>query len=111
MFENNERRMLAEVLPDFAAELQGLLTAEGRGDLAAQVAGLRIVERCPCLDSFCASFYTLPRPSGHYGPNYECLPLSPREGMVILDVVDKIIVHVEVLYRPEIREKLLTAFP
>jgi hypothetical protein len=39
------------------------------------------------------------------------MELEPAEGMLILDVVAGTIVHVEVLYRDEIRKKLIAALP
>jgi hypothetical protein len=52
--------LLTEMLPVLAQELQQLLQAQGRLELAAQIPGLAIVERCRCGDDFCASFYTQP---------------------------------------------------
>jgi|SRR5690242_5961860 len=103
--------LLKEVLPSFAAELEQLLENEGEGELAAQVPGLMIVDRCRCGDDFCASFYTQPKPKGAYGPGHRCLELEPAEGMLILDLLADRIAHVEVLNRNEIREKLLAALP
>jgi hypothetical protein len=37
--------------------------------------------------------------------------LEPEAGMLILDVVADKIVHVEVLHRQDIREKLLVSLP
>jgi hypothetical protein len=72
---------------------------------------LRIVDRCRCGDDFCASFYTQPKPKGAYGPGYRNIALTPAKGMLILDVVDGVIANVEVLYRNDIREKLLALLP
>jgi hypothetical protein len=79
--------LLSEVLPTFAEELRQLLTATGEPELAAQVSGLRIVDRCRCGDDFCATFYVRPKPNGSYGPNHRNVSLIPNEGMLILDVV------------------------
>jgi hypothetical protein len=38
--------LLKEVLPSFAVELEQLLRNAGEGELAAQVSGLVIVDRC-----------------------------------------------------------------
>jgi hypothetical protein len=46
----------ADTLPTLAAELQELLTKAGRTELASQVPGLKIADRCRCGDYFCASF-------------------------------------------------------
>ena len=103
--------LLREVLPDFTVELEQLLKEEGEAELATQVPQLKIVDRCRCGDHFCASFYTQPKPKGAYGPGHRCMELEPSEGMLILDLVDDRIAHVEVLDRNEIREKLLVALP
>jgi hypothetical protein len=103
--------LLTESLPFFAAELEQLLEKEGHAELAAQVSGLKIVDRCRCGDDFCASFYTERKPQGAYGAGHRCVELEPEAGVLILDVVEGRIVHVEVLYRHDIREKLLVSLP
>jgi len=67
-----------------------------------------IVEGCCCGDDFCASFYTQPKPKGAYGPGHETLLLvTGPPGMLMLDVVDGLISFIEVLYRPDVRRKLI----
>jgi hypothetical protein len=86
--------------PIFADELSEALEADGHSGLAAQVDELRIVDRCPCADDFCQSFYTAPRPDGAYGPGHTNIVLDPPwPGYLILDVVNDKIMFVEVLYR------------
>jgi hypothetical protein len=63
---------------------------------------LTIVERCRCGDDFCASFYTQPKPKESYGPGHDSMELEPTEGMLILDIVDGRIAHVEILHRNDI---------
>ena len=103
--------LLTEILPAFAVELEHLLRKEGEVDLAAQVPELVIVDRCRCGDDFCASFYTEAKPKRAYGPGHRCCELEPSEGMLILDIVAERIVHIEVLNRSEVRERLLTVLP
>ena len=103
--------LLRDVFPLLSQELQELLINTGENDLASQVSGLRIVDRCRCGDDFCASFYTQPKPEGAYGPGHRNVALAPAEGMLILDAVDGVIAHVEVLYRNDIRQKLLVLQP
>jgi hypothetical protein len=99
--------LLAETLPEFAQELQRLLQAQ-KPELAVQVPTLKIVRGCGCGDDFCASFYTHPKPKGAYGPGHYTLPLETEApGMLILDVVDGVISFIEVLYRPDVRQKLV----
>jgi hypothetical protein len=109
--QNATRPLLADVVPEFATELRQLLDEQGEHEIAAQVPALTIFDRCRCGDDFCATIYTMPKPDGAYGPGQRNVVLQPSEGMLILDVVNGEISCVEVLDRPEIRGKLLAAFP
>ena len=100
---------LQEVYPEFADELRGLLSDEP--DLASQVDEVQVVDRCRCQDSFCSSFYTVPSPSGGWGPGHENIMLDSETGMIILDVVDRKISMVEVLNRDDVREKIRQLIP
>lgn len=99
------------MFPELSTELQQLLTERGECELASQVQELNVVERCRCGDDFCGMFYVLPRPDGAYGPGHRNVALTPKEGMLILDVITNRIAAVEVLYRGEIRQRLLVEFP
>jgi hypothetical protein len=103
--------LLNSSLPNLSRELTALLADAGEPDLAAQIESLEIVQRCPCNDDFCASFYTAPRPVGAYGPGHRNVELEPEKGMIILDVVDERIVKIEILYRDEIRAQLSSLLP
>jgi hypothetical protein len=109
--QSKKNLRVADVLPKLATELQALLLEEGKPELAAQVPDLQIVERCRCGDDFCATFYSQPIPKGGWEPTHRTIPLSPREGMLILDVVNGTIACVEVLYRDDVRQKLFAALP
>ena len=80
-------KLLIELFPELAAELERLLLDQGESELARQVTTLPITERCRCEDDFCATFYVLPKPKGAYGPGHRNVSLEPRDGMLILDVV------------------------
>jgi hypothetical protein len=70
--------------------------------LAAQVDGLRVVQRCGCGDDHCQSFYTQAPSVGAYPRDEHRNWYSDEpgwEGYLILDVVDGRIAYVEVLYR------------
>jgi hypothetical protein len=103
--------LVKDVFPLLSEELVQLLRDAGEADLASQVSGLSIVDRCRCGDDFCGSFYTQPKPKGAYGPGHRNIGLPPAKGMLILDIVDGVIANVEVLYRNDIREKLLAILP
>jgi hypothetical protein len=102
---------LVDMFPALSTELQQLLSKQGEASLAAQVPRLAVIDRCRCGDDFCGTFYVQPKPKGAYGRGHRNVALEPREGMLILDVVDDKIAAVEVLYRDEIRDRLLTEFP
>jgi len=99
------------MFPALSTELRQLLAGQGEPELAAQVPGLAVIDRCRCGDDFCGMFYVLPKPDGAYGPGHRNVALTPNEGMLILDVVANRIAAVEVLYRDEIRERLMVEFP
>jgi len=44
-------RLVMDVLPEFGGEMRRLLLELGEAGMAAQVAGLRIVEICGCGDT------------------------------------------------------------
>jgi hypothetical protein len=99
--------LLVESLLEFSRELRELLIAAGKPALAAQVDRLEIVAKCSCNDDFCASFYTARKPFERYGQERRTLEVQPAEGMILLDVVGDTIVFIEVLYRDDVRSKLL----
>jgi hypothetical protein len=106
-----KRLLLAETLPSFAAELRQLLIEQGELELAAQVSGLMIFDRCPCGDQICSTVYTQPKPKGGFGPGHRNIVLAPDNGTLILDVVAEEIACVEVLDRKDVREKLQVVLP
>jgi len=48
---------------------------------------------------------------GAYGPKHRNVALDPKKGMLILDILEERIVGIEILYRDEIRERLLELLP
>ena len=103
--------LLQDTLPDLADELTALLRSQNEMDLAEQVPLLRLVDRCRCGDDFCATIYTAPKPKGAYGPNHESISLNPSSGQLILDLVDRKIVCIEILFREDLRSEVLQLFP
>ena len=103
--------MVCDVLPDLAEEIKSLLSCEGEEKLVRQVSELRIIERCRCGDDFCATVYTASPPRGAWGPGHYTLPLTPKRGFLNVDVLDGEIVKLEVLFRDDIRERLLSLLP
>jgi hypothetical protein len=106
-----EPPLVRDVLPALAEELHQLLTEENEPELAAQIPALKILSRCHCGDDFCATFYVRSPPQGAYGPNHRNVPLTPKEGMLVLDVVGEKIACVEVLYRDDIRRVIENIVP
>jgi len=111
MLNSFQQPRLVDVLPEFATELKSLLKDSNRCELAEQVDDLTIVDRCRCEDSFCASFYTQPKPEGTYGHPHATIPLEPKDVMLLVDTADGRIVHVEILHRDAIRDALLIRIP
>jgi hypothetical protein len=101
--------LLKDALPQVAQELAHGFHLEGRDDLAEQVAQLELVDRCSCTDDFCASFYTQPRMSWE-GKKVERFILR-MPGLFCLNTVNGVVAHVELLQRPEVRERLRELFP
>ncbi len=109
--DRSEPPFLSDLLPSLAQELQECLLAQDEAELAAQVPALRIVDRCRCGDDFCATFYVQPKPKGAYGPDHRNVALTPKEGMLVLDVVGGKVMCVEVLYRDDIPQTIQAALP
>jgi hypothetical protein len=103
--------LLTDAFPEFARELASLLAKQGESELAMQVEGLRIVDRCRCGDDFCATFYMRAKPRGRWGPDNRCVEVTPDDGMIIVDVAGGEISCVEVLFRAELRAQLLSVLP
>jgi hypothetical protein len=104
-------KLLIELFPEFAAELEQLLVEQGESELARQVSTLPLIERCRCEDDFCGKFYASPKPKDAYVPSHRNVSLEPKQGILIIDVVAERIAAVEVLYRDAIRQKLIVEFP
>jgi hypothetical protein len=101
-------RRLSELAPQFREELRQLLDQAGHPNLALQIATLQVVERCPCRDLACASFYTVPphRTLFRFGRGGYTIHLAPTRGALSIDVLDRRIVAVEVLNRPDLWDEL-----
>ena len=103
--------LFRDVLPDLANELAALLEKMNEQELVEQISQLQLVNRCDCGDDFCATLYTAPQPKGAFGPNHQTLSLNPTSGMMILDLVNRNIVCVEILWREDIRNDIAKLFP
>lgn len=101
---------LIRVMPDVADELNAGFKEIGRYDLAAKVAGLELVDRCRCENEFCATFYTQPKASLAKPKEVEEL-IIPMQGLMCIQLDRGQVVWVELLYRPEVREKLKILLP
>ncbi|MFJ8045780.1 hypothetical protein ACIRBX_35245 [Kitasatospora sp. NPDC096147] len=104
--------LVRDVFPDLVTELATLLEGAGEHDLAIGVRDVRLVGECGCGDDLCQSIRTADHPRGQpYGAGHRCLPLSPADGMLTLDVVDGRIMYIEVLDRPPMLERAAEAAP
>jgi hypothetical protein len=97
----DDGRLVRELLPDLAAELERGLGEQGRPDLAEQVATLRIWAVCSCEVEGCGSFSTA-RPIRRWFRRGKQVPV----GDLVVDTIDGEIVYVEVLGRLDVREAL-----
>jgi hypothetical protein len=102
---------LVDEFPALTEELATLLTKVGEMELSRTVPGLKIVERCRCGDDFCATMYTVRPPPDEWSRNQKNVALNPKTGLLILDVLDQEITGIEVLFRDEIRKRLLRLLP
>ena len=102
--------LLQDALPDLTDELARLLRKNNENDLVKQIPRLRLVDRCRCGDDFCATLYTAPKPKGAYGPNHESISLNPSSGQLILDLLERKIVCIEILFREDFRSRVLQLF-
>lgn len=101
-----DRPLVRDVFPDLVAELATLLEDEGERELAICVWDVRLIALCGCGDDFCQSIHTAVRQKGTpYGEGHRCVPLSPSEGMLILDVVYGRIMYIEVLDRASMHSR------
>jgi hypothetical protein len=100
---------LIQIAPEFVTELEYLLIQRGEAALANQASDLLLVERCRCGDIFCGSFYTAPPPVSPNGPGRRTIPLSSDIGILTVDVIGSEIVHVEILYRDDLRGEIIAA--
>ncbi len=85
------------------------MLASGDFELAERVKELAIFDRCRCGDNFCASFDTVPERTTPYPKGFRVLILRP--GGLHLDVLDNTIVHVEVLFRDDLKARIHAAVP
>ena len=85
-----EGPLLAEIVPGIGVELDTLLRAQGRPDLADQIPALRIVAVCSCEVEGCASFYTA-RPMKRWFRRGKQVPA----GDMVVDAIDGEIVFIE----------------
>lgn len=107
-------KKLIDVLPGFAVKLADRLCAQHREDLAAQVPGLLLVDRCRCDQAYCGTLYTVPPPTGSWkdgGAVHRNVEVEGMPGWTILDVVDGKICCIEALDQAVVRDALVEALP
>jgi len=106
-----EKPLLIDALPDLVSELQERLVAANERALAESIPSLRIDHRCACADEQCAMFYTVPHSLAARGPTHRELAFDSVGGMLVLDVEHESITCIEVLFRPDIRRRLVQLVP
>lgn len=101
--------LLHDVAPELAVELTKLLIEAGELALADRIKDLAIHDRCRCGDTFCSSFYTVAEHTTPYPKGFRTLALKPGE--LHLDVLGTAILHIEVLFRDDLKPKIQAAVP
>ena len=101
--------LLHDVAPELEVELTRLLIDVGEFALAEQIKALAIHDRCRCGDSFCSSFYTVAERTTPFPIGFRTLALRP--GILHLDVFGSTILQIEVLFRDDLRAKIIAALP
>jgi hypothetical protein len=96
------------VLPAIAEELYIGFRKARRPELADMVWALELVDRCPCNDDFRATFYT--QPNEHWYGKVEPIFLD-IPGLICVHLVQGQLARVELLDRPEVRDRLRELFP
>jgi hypothetical protein len=97
----SEGRLVRDLAPGLAAELEQGLRDLRRPDLADQIPSLRVRTVCPCEVEGCGSFYTA-LPMKRWFRRGTQLAV----GDLVVDAIDGEIVFVEVLGRPDVRDGL-----
>jgi hypothetical protein len=96
---------LAQALPEFADELARGIASNGYKKLAASVYAIEIIDRCRCDEPGCVTFYAVPKQLAPCSERCKRI-IAPARGVTCLHFLDQQITWVEVLGRPEDREKL-----
>ena len=96
---------LYQALPELTDELSRGIASLGYKKLAASVYSIEIAERCICDELSCVTFYTVPKLSAPC-PDICKRIVAPARGVTCVQYFDQQIIWVEVLGRPEDREKL-----
>jgi hypothetical protein len=101
------RKMLKECLPDFAQELEMLLTREKNPELARQVRFMQVdVDAFGSDGDFCRMLCTGLNPRSGWGRGDTSIVLKPDQGNVLLTMLDRETTAVEVFFRRDIQEKV-----
>ncbi|KAA0893269.1 hypothetical protein [Oryzomonas rubra] len=99
---------LKDCLPDFVGELERLLLEEDRPELACQVRDMPVdVGRCVIGGGFCAMLCTGLQPSKGWGAGQTTIALAPKQGNILVDVIDGEIIAVEVFCRKDVYERMV----
>jgi hypothetical protein len=102
-----EAPLLSSVAPALADRIEAALRAQDEGELAAQVADLRVTLVCECGEPYCGSFWTSSLAMQKWLIRGRQVELADGGGgSVALDVVRGRIAYVEVLHLDEVRDAM-----
>lgn len=96
---------LAQALPDFTEELSQGIASLGYKKLASSVYAIEVVERCKCDEPGCVTFFSVPKLSAPRPETCKRI-VAPAMGVTCIQYFERQIIWVEVLGRPEERQKL-----
>jgi hypothetical protein len=100
--EDRAHPLLSAVLPEIATELVASLKRDGRDELAASAAALRIQKMCGCGDDFCSSVWV-----GNKKRDEEPIETIAGESQIFaIDLTGGEIRYLEILYSDSTREAL-----
>jgi hypothetical protein len=101
---------LSRVLPEFAIELANGLASTGHHDLALAVTDIEIVQRCPCREVGCLTFYAVAKSEAP--PPDDCQRvIPPVRGVSCLQHQNNRIIWIEAIDRPKERSTLDEMMP
>lgn len=109
----NKKRLpvkLSDVLPELTCEIENALRGDGMQAFADQIMTLTLWNRCRCDDPGCATFFASEKPVSDRQLT-RLIPNTYIPGLICIQVQDEIIVCIEMLKRPDLKQRLMDSLP